>query len=49
MTLAINIIDGYGFNNEVHCEFPPKVMLYVLAIYFTAKGNLPVVHYYKMG
>ena len=36
MTFAI-----CGFNNKMHCEFLPKkskVMLYVLAIYFTAKA-----------
>ena len=44
MTLAVDIIDGWGFSNEVHRELLPKkskVMLYfpftVKAMYITNK------------
>ena len=39
MALAINITDGCGLGNEVHCELLPKkgkIMLF--AIHFTVKS-----------
>ena len=48
MSLAIDIVDGHGLNNETRRQLRPKktkITLHVLAVHIIVKGVLAVVHY----